>query len=130
MRDMADSCATLSVAACYTFRSIARNPHAEGHKNHAETPRPRLPHRAADHGTARSPGPALDVTHHVGAARRRADLARAPRRLRRGLADGAEPAAEGLARGGLRRAWRSGRLRPDAARPRAPCNIAAALSLR
>src|SRR5689334_12552403 len=106
MRDMADSCATLSVASCYTLRSNARSPHAEGRPNHAETPRPRLPHRAADHGTARSPGPALDVAHHVGAARWRADLARAPHRLRRGLADGAQSAAEGAARSGLRRAWR------------------------
>src|SRR5262249_18209119 len=104
--------------------------HAETGHSHAETPRPRLPHRAADHGAARSARAALDVADPVGAARGRADLTRAPHRLRRGFADGAEPAPERIARDRLRRARRWRRLRPYAARPRAQCNVAAAVSLR
>src|SRR4249920_1530541 len=71
----------------------------------------------ADHGAARPARTALDVADPLGIARRRADLASAAHRLRRGLSDRFAGAAVGPARGRLRRARRGGRLQPDAAGP-------------
>ena len=103
MRDMANSCATINVAARYIFCSNRK-------RAGCQTGRPRknarcaARHRPPDHGAARSAGPALVSCDCLGAARRAADLARAARGLRRRLADGAAGAAGRIARGGLCRA--------------------------
>src|SRR5581483_6693549 len=120
MRDMADTCATISVASCYIFRSRLQGAvHAEAGLSHDKTRGARLAHRAAGDGAARLAGPALDASHRLGTAREsHADLARAAHGLRRGLADRAERPAEGIARGGLRRPRRGRGLRAHAARQR------------
>src|SRR5689334_16191444 len=129
---MAGSCATISVSLCYILCSIRQGTvHAKSGLSHDKTPRPRLPHRTAGHGAPGFAGPALDAPHYLGAARGpRADLARAAQRLRRGLTDGAERAAEGVARSRLRRSRRGRRLRAHAARQGAIGTCAAAASLR
>src|SRR5581483_761919 len=69
MRDMADSCATISVALCYTFRSDLQGAgNAEERFSHDETRGSRLAHRAAGDGAAGLAGPALDAAHRQGAA--------------------------------------------------------------
>src|SRR5581483_1419689 len=129
MRDMADSCATISVALCYTFRSDLQGAgNAEERFSHDETRGSRLAHRAAGDGAAGLAGPALDAAHRLGAAPGpQPDLARAAIRVRRGLTDGAERAVEGAARGGLHRSRRGRRLCAHAARQGAggACDAAA-----
>src|ERR1700753_1967533 len=132
MRDMANSCATISVATCYIFRSTPQGADdAETGLSHDKTRRARLAHRAAGDGAAGFAGATLDLAHRLGAAGgSRADLARAAHRLRRSLTDRAERAAEGTARGGLRRPRRDRRLRAHAARQGAVGTGDAAPSLR
>src|ERR1700742_3661980 len=132
MRDMANSCATISVAPCYIFRSKPQGAtNAETRLGHDKTPRARLAHRPAGDGAAGFAGPALDLAHRLGAARGpRADLARATHGVRRSLADRAERAAEGIARGGVRRVRRGRRLHAHAARQGAVDTGDAALSVR
>src|SRR5882672_7647281 len=107
-----------------------RDSHAKTRTRREKTHRPRLALGPADHGAARPARPALELTDPLGIAGGGADLARAPRRLRRGLADGAAGAAVGPARGGFRRARRRGRLQPHAARPGAVGKRPAAAQIR
>src|ERR1700731_4281539 len=116
MRDMTNSCATISVATCYISRSKPQGAgDAETSLSHDKTRGARLAQRAAGHGAAGFAGPALDAAHRLGAARgSRADLAGVAHGLRRSLADRAERAAAGIARGGFRRSRRGRRLRAHA----------------
>src|SRR5262249_21724053 len=68
-------------------------------------PRPRLAHRAADHGAARHSRPTLEPPNSLGIARRAPHLARPAHGLRRGFPDGASGAANGTAPGGGLGAW-------------------------
>src|SRR5437868_14814895 len=111
MRDMAGSCATLSVAKRYNICStMQEGSDAKTNAGCEETRRPWLAVGPADHGAARPLGPTLVFTDRLGIARAAAHLARLARRLRRGLADRAADAAVGIARGGLRRVGSCGRL--------------------
>src|SRR5262245_49051724 len=94
--------ATFTVAYRYRISS-ARKTHAPPQTRRA---RARLAHRPPDHGRARPARPPLGAAHPLGAAPRPAELPRAARAVRRGLAHRAEPET-----------LRAARLRPG--RPRA-----------
>src|SRR5665213_3696334 len=132
MRDMpADSCATISVARCYIIRSKLQGlSDAETDARREKKRRARFQERPADHGAARSPGPALEPAHPLGTARRAADLAQLARRLRRSLADRAAGATVRIARGRLCRTGAGGRISPHRIGPRTARNLPAAASLR
>src|ERR1700730_6890933 len=131
MRDMANSRATISVAARYNICStMQEGPDAENDAGREETRRPGLAVGPADHGAARSLGAALDIADPLGIARAGSDIAQSARGLRRSLAHRASGAAIGTARGRPRRARRGRRLRPDAAGAGATRTLPAAASLR
>src|SRR5215472_17710038 len=98
--------ATNNVTSCYTICSIAQgSPFARTRFETAR--RARLALGPADHGAARSAGPALDAADHVGAAGKVPDVARAARRLRRGISHRAAGTTDRIAQSRLHRPWRS-----------------------
>src|SRR5437667_11476991 len=105
---------------CYAFRSgctTSENVAQGGFhaRTEAGPTRTWVAHGTADHGAARPPRAALGASHLVGGAPRAARLPRAPRALRRHVAERPDAAPARAARGGDHRA-RHGRLRGDRGR--------------